>query len=92
MYLEQRKVRQKFHINGTVIILLCSVTFIILTFVFIEMATKVSCNKEWFDQLTDEETYRLWSNARGWMTASIISFIMAILTIILAVIKERKLL
>ena len=89
MYLENRKRRKKFEWNTTVFLLILSVILVFLTFMFMNIASDTALHKSCFDALTEEELWELWGKSREWMLASEISFLSAIVTIILAVIKEK---
>lgn len=91
MYLEDRKTREKIRWNTTIFLLILTVVLVILTFIFMDIASETAVHKGCLEALTDEELWELWEKGRQWMVASEISFLSAIATIILAVIKESKL-
>lgn len=91
MYIENRKIKRKFRIDPVLRTFLFSMLFLVLSLVFMNVATFNELQQAWYENTTMEQIYALWETQRMWMTASVISFILAIITLILASIKESKL-
>lgn len=91
MYIENRKIKRKFRIDPVIRTFLFSMLFLVLSLVFMNVATYNELQQAWYENTTMEQIYALWETQRMWMTASITSFILAIIALILASIKESKL-
>lgn len=91
MYIENRKIKRKFRIDPVLRTFLFSMLFLVLSLVFMNVATFNELQQAWYEDTTMEQIYALWETQRMWMTASITNFILAIITLILASIKESKL-
>lgn len=91
MYIENRKIKRKIRIDPVLRTFLFSMLFLILSLVFMNVATYNELQQAWYENTTMEQIYSLWETQRPWMTASVISFILAIIALILASIKESKL-
>lgn len=91
MYIENRKIKRKIRIDPVLRTFLFSMLFLVLSLVFMNVATYNELQQAWYEDTTMEQIYALWETQRPWMTASVISFILAIIALILASIKESKL-
>ena len=91
MYIENRKIKNKIRIDPVLRTFLFSMLFLVLSLVFMNVATCNELQQVWYENTTMEQIYALWETQRMWMTASVISFILAIIALILASIKESKL-
>lgn len=91
MYIENRKIKRKIRIDPVLRTFLFSMLFLVFSLVFMNVATFNELQQAWYENTTMEQIYALWETQRPWMTASVISFILAIIALILASIKESKL-
>ena len=91
MYLENRKCKSKLKAEPTLVFFLLSTLSLTASLMFMNKATYGAFHQCWFVETTMEQVYILWETQAVWMTASMILFIMAVLLLIIAIIKESKL-
>jgi hypothetical protein len=91
MYLENRKVKHKEKLDPVVVFFIFAFGFLVASLLLMNVATTNAFKQPWYEDVTMEQIFELWETQRFWMTTSVISFIMAIISLILAKIKESKL-